>query len=115
VARPNLNVVTAPKFVGKAEVQARYDNASEMTINRWMGNPEVAFPRPIKFMKGGKNFWLLEELNAFDERMAAAPRKPGRRPGQPRRDPADLRQLDIEGLVTPASASPAETDPTLKR
>jgi len=111
VARPNLNVVTTPKFVGKAEVQARYDNASEMTINRWMGNPQVAFPRPIKFMKGGKNFWLLEELDAFDERMAAAPRKPGRRPGQPRRDPAGQQQLDIERSTTSASAVLAEIDP----
>ena len=27
---------------------------SDMTIWRWMGDPEVAFPRPVKFGQGSK-------------------------------------------------------------
>jgi hypothetical protein len=77
-----------------------------MTINRWMNAPEVGFPRPIKIVKGGKNFWLIEELDEFDARMAAAPRTPGKRPG-PGRHPAGQGQLEFSGMDATASAEAA--------
>ena len=110
MTKPNhLTVVGEPKFRERAEVRERY-KVSNMTLDRWGKDPAIDFPKPIKITPNGKCLWLNSELVAFDERMAAAPRKPGRRPG-PRSDPADASHLDIEDAITPAHVTPAEDRP----
>ena len=45
--------------------------ASEMTIHRWMHDPRVDFPKPVKLSPGGKNYWWLPEIRDWQARRAA--------------------------------------------
>jgi hypothetical protein len=71
VARSNLTVLLPVKYVDKRRVRARYGDVSDMTIDRWVRNPEVGFPAPVQFCPGGKSYWDIAKLDAFDEERAA--------------------------------------------
>jgi hypothetical protein len=105
-------VEPTPAYMSDADI-LRDLGKSSMWLNR--ARRAGIYPLPVKFCAGGRNNTPRHEHEDFKARHAVAPRTLGRRPGQPRRDPPELRQPDIEGLVAPASASPAETNPTLKR
>ncbi len=47
------------------ETQQRY-RCSHQTIWRWMNDPALGFPKPMKIH--GRNRFLLAELDAFDRR-----------------------------------------------
>jgi predicted DNA-binding transcriptional regulator AlpA len=40
---------------------------SEMQIWRYLRDPRVEFPQPIKLCPGGRNFWRLSEVRAWIE------------------------------------------------
>lgn len=42
---------------------------SDMTLFRWLKNPENDFPRPIYF--GPRRYWKLPDLEAWERRAAA--------------------------------------------
>ena len=40
-----------------------------MTLHRWMNNPKVAFPRPVKLAAGAtaRNFWRVADIRAWQQ------------------------------------------------
>jgi predicted DNA-binding transcriptional regulator AlpA len=60
------------RFINRIELRQRYP-VTDMTIWRWSRDPEVAFPKAIKFGKGtaARCLWALEELDEYDRRRAA--------------------------------------------
>jgi len=56
---------TKDRYVGRAEMRERYP-VSDMTIWRWMRDPKISFPAPIKLGKNGRNYWWLPDLDAWD-------------------------------------------------
>lgn len=46
---------------------------SQMAGWRWMNDPSLGFPVPVKIRN--RNYFYEDELNAFDERMAALGRR----------------------------------------
>ena len=55
--------------VSAKTVQERY-NISRSSLYRWQDNPEIGFPKPIKI--GHRILWREADLDAFDQRIAAA-------------------------------------------
>jgi predicted DNA-binding transcriptional regulator AlpA len=53
-------------WFGAAAVEARYDK-TRSTIDRWLRDPAMNFPRPRYFR--GKRAWHVTELDAFDQRL----------------------------------------------
>jgi predicted DNA-binding transcriptional regulator AlpA len=52
-----------------AQTRARVGGVSTMCIWRWMRDPRVRFPAPVKI--NGRNYWRLGVLRRWDaERMA---------------------------------------------
>ncbi len=51
------------------QVQDRY-GVSDMTLHRWLRQPELAFPKPLKINR--RNYWSLHELEAWERKRAAA-------------------------------------------
>ncbi|WP_419828926.1 helix-turn-helix transcriptional regulator [Methylobacterium sp.] len=51
-----------------AQVMARYQ-VSDMTIFRWLADPKLGFPQPIRI--NGRRYWRLAELQAFEARQAS--------------------------------------------
>ena len=49
------------RYISRRELRAHFP-VSDMTIWRWMHDPEVAFPRPHKLGRNGRNFWWLPEI-----------------------------------------------------
>ncbi len=43
---------------------ARFYNVTTRTIERWVADPELGFPRPL-YVRSRK-YWLMRELRAFD-------------------------------------------------
>ncbi|MCJ2058447.1 DNA-binding protein [Methylobacterium sp. J-048] len=48
-------------------VRARY-GVSDMTIFRWLADPKLGFPQPIRI--NGRRYWRLADLQAFEARLA---------------------------------------------
>ena len=47
--------------------RARY-GVSDMTIFRWLADPKLGFPQPIRI--NGRRYWRLADLQAFEARQA---------------------------------------------
>jgi predicted DNA-binding transcriptional regulator AlpA len=58
------------RYVGKRELDQRYP-VSVMTRWRWMNDPNVSFPKPVKLGPNGRNFWWLPEILEWERRRAA--------------------------------------------
>ncbi|OWY18248.1 hypothetical protein B6V73_00055 [Thioclava sp. JM3] len=54
-------------LVPAAEVCAKF-GVVEMTLRRWLNDPRVDFPRPIRINR--RRYWRLADLNMFIERRA---------------------------------------------
>lgn len=52
-------------FLTGPQVQARYQK-SHVTIWRWIRDPELAFPQPMKINR--LNYWRLSDLVAWEEK-----------------------------------------------
>jgi len=55
--------------VGTQKVCARYDNVCPRTIDRWIVDAKLNFPKPM--MINGRRFWTLGELRRWERRRAA--------------------------------------------
>src|SRR5258706_4931402 len=53
------------RYVSRRELRRLFP-VSDMTIWRWERDPEVAFPRPIKLGRNGRNFWWLPAILEWD-------------------------------------------------
>jgi len=57
------------EYLTGPEVDRRYKRGPQ-TRQRWMKDPELGFPKPIKFRN--KLYYRKSELEAFDRRVMAA-------------------------------------------
>ncbi len=51
-------------YLPAGQVRARY-GVSDMSLWRWLRDPELGFPAPIKIHK--RRYWKLAELEAWEE------------------------------------------------
>ncbi len=58
------------RYLLSNEVQRRYAT-TRRTLLRWIGDPRVRFPRPVKFSPGGVNHWPLSALINWERQRAA--------------------------------------------
>jgi hypothetical protein len=56
------------RYLRAAQVRARYGGISDMTLYRWLQNPELNFPQPE--YHGRDRFWDEALLNAHDRECA---------------------------------------------
>jgi hypothetical protein len=54
---------------GTKQVRNRYDDKSNRTIDRWIINPTLGFPKPT--MINGRRYWRLRELRDWERQRAA--------------------------------------------
>lgn len=54
-------------LIPAAQVLARY-HISDMTLFRWLKNPRLNFPNPIRI--NGRRYWRHSDLQAFEEQQA---------------------------------------------
>jgi hypothetical protein len=60
---------TNDEYLTGPEVDRRY-NRSPQTRQRWMKDPKLGFPKPLKFRN--KLYYRKSELEAFERRVMAA-------------------------------------------
>lgn len=58
---------TAPEFLTGPQVQRRYQK-SHVTIWRWLHDPELGFPQPVKVRR--LNYWRLRDLETWERAQA---------------------------------------------
>jgi predicted DNA-binding transcriptional regulator AlpA len=61
---------TACVFQTASQVRQRYGGISDMTLWRWLHDPEMRFPQPRRI--NGRRFFSAADLDAFDTQMAAS-------------------------------------------
>jgi predicted DNA-binding transcriptional regulator AlpA len=59
------------RYVSRRELRTLFP-VSDMTIWRWMGDPAVAFPRPVKLGRNGRNFWWLPAIHEWERNRAGS-------------------------------------------
>ena len=59
------------RYLSRREVR-RLLPVSDMTIWRWQHDPVVAFPKPVKLGRAGRNFWWLPDILEWERRRAAS-------------------------------------------
>jgi|SRR3954466_8612935 predicted DNA-binding transcriptional regulator AlpA len=73
-------VITDPifdnRFVTTRELRARYGYISGMTLWRWMRDPRVDFPKPVKLYANGRNYWWYPDILAYERRRPAHTAQP---------------------------------------
>jgi predicted DNA-binding transcriptional regulator AlpA len=60
----------AERYLSRRELRALFP-VSDMTIWRWTQDPQIAFPKPVKLGRNGRNFWWLPEILKWERRRAA--------------------------------------------
>lgn len=55
------------KFLTGVQVRERYQR-SHVTINRWISDPNIAFPKPMKV--NSLNLWRLADLREWEKKQA---------------------------------------------
>jgi predicted DNA-binding transcriptional regulator AlpA len=58
------------RFLNRRELRALIP-VSDMTVWRWMRDPEIAFPKPSKLGRNGRNFWWLPAILDWQRSRAA--------------------------------------------
>ncbi|MCK1402775.1 transcriptional regulator [Bradyrhizobium sp. 4] len=56
-------------YLKSTQVRTRYGDISDMTLFRWLRDPELAFPQP-EYIRG-RRFWRLHALEAYDSARAS--------------------------------------------
>ena len=59
---------SAEDLLPAAHLLARY-RVSDMTLFRWLKDPKLGFPQPIRI--NGRRYWRLTDLQAFEARQAS--------------------------------------------
>jgi predicted DNA-binding transcriptional regulator AlpA len=62
---------TSDRYINRHELRALIP-ASDMTIWRWMHDPKVGFPAPVKLSPNGRNFWWLPAIRDWERRRRDA-------------------------------------------
>jgi predicted DNA-binding transcriptional regulator AlpA len=57
-------------YLTAKQVRERYGRVSDMSIWRWLRDPKLNFPRPIRINR--RRFWRLSDLDAWDRSREAA-------------------------------------------
>jgi predicted DNA-binding transcriptional regulator AlpA len=57
------------RYVSRRELRVLFP-VSDMTIWRWMRDPQVAFPRAIKLGRSGRNFWWFPAILEWELKRA---------------------------------------------
>jgi predicted DNA-binding transcriptional regulator AlpA len=60
------------RYLSRRELRKLFP-VSDMTIWRWQRDPHVAFPRPVKLGRNGRNFWWLPAILDWERRRLAGP------------------------------------------
>jgi len=55
-------------FLTGEQVQARY-HRDRTTIWRWLNDPDLGFPKPLKARRKSRNLWRLSDLEDWEKRM----------------------------------------------
>lgn len=55
------------RYLRAKAVRARYGGLGEMTLWRWLEDPESKFPKPFKI--NGVRFWDEVDLDLYDESL----------------------------------------------
>lgn len=58
-------------WVPARRVRARYGEISDMTLWRWLNDPDMGFPKPRYINR--RRYWLEDELDEFDRARASEP------------------------------------------
>jgi predicted DNA-binding transcriptional regulator AlpA len=58
------------RLLGIRAVMARYGDCADRTIDRWVADPKLGFPNPIKINR--RRFWDEDEFDAFDAKQESA-------------------------------------------
>lgn len=53
-----------------AQTRARFGGVSAMCIWRWMHNPALQFPKPVKIGASRRNYWRLGDLRRWQAEHA---------------------------------------------
>jgi predicted DNA-binding transcriptional regulator AlpA len=62
-------------FLTAAQVCQRYGSISDVTLWRWLHNPDVDFPQPIRVgnrKASARRLWKLADLEAWEQAREAA-------------------------------------------
>lgn len=64
----NSGFATTPEqeFLPTRKVRVRYGDVSEVTIDRWVSDPSLGFPKPIYI--GRMRYWRIKDLETFERR-----------------------------------------------
>lgn len=52
-------------YVPAAKVRERYGGISDMSLWRWVRNPEMGFPQPLTINR--RRYWCLRELEVWEQ------------------------------------------------
>jgi hypothetical protein len=74
-------VVDEVKMLNAEALKKRYGIRGDMTIWRWLRDPELPLPAPRVIHN--RRYWLVAELEEFDRKVAAVGRSVGRPIGTP--------------------------------
>ncbi len=66
--RASVPVLDDDALLNSAQTKARCGNVTDMCIWRWMRDPRVQFPQPVKINK--RNYWKLGDLRAWQDKHA---------------------------------------------
>jgi hypothetical protein len=58
------------QYLSGPKTRARYGGISEQTKTRWVRDPKLGFPKPLRI--NNHEYFDIEELDAFDARMREA-------------------------------------------
>ncbi len=56
-------------YISSAQLRAMFGGISHMTVSRWLADPRVGFPRPIKI--SSRNYWARRAVLEFIRRRNA--------------------------------------------
>ncbi len=63
----NLSISPVKTYLITEQLSHRYGQISKSTVWRWVNDPVLGFPKPIRI--GQRNLWDVEDLDAFDTRI----------------------------------------------
>lgn len=57
-------------YLTASQVRERYGDIADMTLWRWLRDPDLGFPQPE--YRRRRRYWLAADLDAYDARIRAA-------------------------------------------
>jgi predicted DNA-binding transcriptional regulator AlpA len=58
-------------YLTAVKVRKRFGDIAPVTLYRWIEDPEIAFPKPLKV--GGRRFFKLKEIEEWEEKRKGNP------------------------------------------